>query len=159
MKNIIQFSATILAIVFLGILVSCQKPESNVNWIENFDVASKQAEAKNKYMLLDFTGSDWCPPCIKLAKEVFSQDSFKSYAKDKLILVELDFPRGKKQSAEIIKQNQTLARKYEIRGYPTIIILDSKGKLVAKTGYQSGGPDAYVAHIKALIENAGAKSR
>ena len=167
MKNIIPFVVTILAIAYLGILASCQKPESksvestptydhvaNAIWIENFDLASKQAKAENKYMLLDFTGSDWCGWCITLNNEVFSKDSFQSYAKDNLVLVELDFPQTKKQSDEIKKQNNALAQKYGIRGFPTILILNSEGELVAQTGYRRGGPDAYVAYLKEVIAKA-----
>ena len=128
--------------------------ETHSVWIEDFDKAKKQAKAENKYMLVDFTGSDWCGWCIKLNNEVFTQKEFLQYAQDNLVLVELDFPRGKPQSAEIKKQNNELATKYGVRGFPTILILDPNGELVAKTGYQKGGPVAYIEHIKGLIAKA-----
>ena len=126
-------------------------PSSHSGWIERLDDAKLLAKNGNKHILIDFTGSDWCGWCIRLDKEVFSQEAFKRYAKDNLILVELDFPRNKPQSAEIKQQNQALAQKFGVRGFPTIIILDSNGEFVAKTGYQKGGPVAYVELIKGLI--------
>jgi thioredoxin-related protein len=98
--------------------------------------------------MLDFTGSDWCGWCIKLKKEVFSQEAFQEYAESELVLVELDFPRNKLQSDELKAQNQALAQKYGVRGFPTIILLSPEGELIARTGYRPGGAEAYVAHLK-----------
>lgn len=121
-------------------------------WMTDFEAAKAKAKAENKHMLLDFTGSDWCGWCIKLDKEVFSKDAFKKYAAESLVLVELDFPTPKiKQSAELVKQNKALAKKYAIRGYPTIIVLSPEGELVDQTGYQRGGAEAYVDHIKEIV--------
>ncbi|MGJ8649263.1 MAG: thioredoxin family protein [Opitutaceae bacterium] len=121
-------------------------------WMTDFEAAKAKAKAENKPMLLDFTGSDWCGWCIKLDREVFSQDAFKEYANASLVLVELDFPSKKiKQSEELVKQNKALAEKYGIRGYPTILILSPEGKLVEKTGYQRGGAEVYVEHIKEIV--------
>ena len=120
-------------------------------WELNFEQAQARAKAENKPMLLDFTGSDWCGWCIRLDKEVFSQPEFKAYAAESLVLVELDFPRGKEQSAEIKAQNKALAKKYSIRGYPTIVLLTAEGELIARTGYKRGGAENYVAHIKEIL--------
>lgn len=120
-------------------------------WTHDFEAAKTQAAEQNKDMLLDFTGSDWCGWCIKLVDEVFSKDEFKTYAEANLVLVELDFPRDKsKLSEETIAQNNKLKDDYGIRGYPTIYLTDHKGLPYAKTGYQRGGPEAYVAHLKEL---------
>ncbi|MEO0508446.1 MAG: thioredoxin family protein [Verrucomicrobiota bacterium] len=121
------------------------------DWMTEFDAAAAKAKAEKKPMLLDFTGSDWCGWCIKLDKEVFSQSAFKDYAGDNLVLVELDFPSRKKQSAELQAQNKALAEKYGIRGYPTIVLLTPEGDLIEKTGYRRGGPEKYVDHIRELI--------
>ena len=102
-------------------------------------------------MLLDFTGSDWCGWCIRLKEEVFSKKSFQAYAKDKLVLVQVDFPRKKGQSKELKEQNRTLAEKYGIRGYPTIILLSPDGDFMQQTGYQAGGAEAYIKHLEGLI--------
>jgi len=124
-------------------------------WMTDFEKAKAKAKSDNKYMLIDFSGSDWCGWCIKLDKEVFSTKAFQAYAKDNLVLMLADFPSDKsKQSEEIQKQNEQMKNDFSIRGYPTVFILSPDGKTVAKTGYQDGGPEAYVEHIKKLIAEA-----
>ena len=83
-------------------------------------------------------------------KEVFAKKLFKDYAKDNLVLLLLDFPRGKEQSAKEKKQNEDLAAKFNVRGFPTVLLLDAKGNELARTGYQAGGPENYITHLKAL---------
>ena len=124
-------------------------------WETDFAKASAKAKAEGKHILIDFSGSDWCGWCVKLDKEVFSQEAFKTYAKDNLVLVLADFPRdASKQSAELKKQNEILKEKFGIKGFPTVYVLSPEGETVAKTGYQDGGPVAYVEHIKKLIADA-----
>jgi len=120
-------------------------------WETDFAKASEAAKKDGKPMLLDFTGSDWCGWCMKLDKEVFKKSEFKDYAKQSLILVQLDFPHQKPQSKKLKEQNAALAKKYEIKGYPTIILLSSEGELVGQTGYQPGGAEKYVEHLKSLL--------
>lgn len=120
-------------------------------WMTDFPAAQAQAKAEGKPLLLDFTGSDWCGWCIRLDREVFSQAAFKEFAASELVLVELDFPRGKKQSAEVRAQNEALAAKYGIEGFPTLILLSPAGGVVGRTGYREGGAEAYVEHLKALL--------
>ena len=119
-------------------------------WSEEYDKALAQAKADKKLVLLDFTGSDWCGWCIKLDKEVFSQAEFTEYAKKNVVLVELDYPRSKEQSKEIKAQNAKLQGEYMIKGYPTIIVLNSEGKKVGELGYQPGGPKAFIAELEKL---------
>ena len=133
------------------VLLCCSKTEAT-NWETNFEKASSAAKASGKYMLLDFSGSDWCGWCIKLEKEVFSQDTFKDFAEENLVCVLVDFPRAKEQAEELKQQNLELARKYEIKGYPTIIVLSPDGRTVGKTGYLQGGPWEYARHLKKIIE-------
>lgn len=124
-------------------------------WETDFEKAKAKAKAENKHILIDFSGSDWCGWCVKLDKEVFSKDAFKAYAKENLVLVLADFPRDKSgQSAKLQAQNDKLAKEFGVRSFPTVFVLDSAGKPVAKTGYQAGGPEAYVEHIKKLIAEA-----
>jgi thioredoxin-related protein len=121
-------------------------------WETDFDLAKKRAKEEKKDILVDFTGSDWCGWCIKLKKEVFDQPAFQEYAKKHLIMVELDYPRKKKLPEKEAEQNKKLAEEYEIRGYPTILLLNSKGREVARTGYQEGGPEKYIEHVKELLK-------
>ncbi len=143
----------VISMLMVIVMLCCSKSEA-INWEKDFEKASSGAKASGKYMLLDFSGSDWCGWCIRLEKEVFSQNAFKDYAEENLVCVLVDFPSAKKQSEELKKQNQDLARKYGIKGYPTIIILSPDGKPVGKTGYLQGGPWEYARHLKKIIEDS-----
>ena len=99
-------------------------------------------------VLLDFTGSDWCPWCIKFDHEVLSTDKFAAYAKNKLVLVLLDFPRSRPQSDSLKRANQELAKRFGVNGYPTYVLLSYAGKeLGRQVGYAEGGPDAFIAEL------------
>lgn len=124
---------------------------SHADWMTDFEAAKAKAKAENKPILVDFTGSDWCGWCIKLDNEVFSKKAFKSYAAESLVLLEIDFPRKGDQSAALKAQNEALAEKYEIRGFPTILLIDHEGKVIERTGYQRGGAANYVEHLKGLL--------
>jgi thiol-disulfide isomerase/thioredoxin len=121
-------------------------------WETNFEAAKKKAVAENKALLVDFTGSDWCGWCIRLQKEVFSQADFAKYAQDKFVLVELDYPQKTAQDPALKKQNEQLAQKYQVQGFPTILLMDAQGRPFAKTGYQAGGPSAYNKHLDELLK-------
>ena len=122
------------------------------DWLENYAEALAAAKQLKRPVLIDFTGSDWCGWCIKLDREVFSQKAFIKYAKRDLVLLKLDFPQRKKLSEALQKQNMELAKKFGIRGFPTIVIVDAEGKEIARTGYQRGGAKNYVDHLKDLLE-------
>ena len=110
-------------------------------WSSDFAASMKLAADSKEDLLVDFTGSDWCGWCIKLNKEVFSLEPFKAGVKGKFVLVEVDFPKDKSiLSEDTIRQNKELGGKYEVEGYPTILLCDAGGKPYAKTGYQPGGP-------------------
>ena len=117
-------------------------------WTENFEAAKAQAKKQNKKIVLDFTGSDWCPWCMKLDKEVFSKPEFKDYAAKHLVLVEVDFPEHARQSAATKKQNEALQTKYRVQAFPTIIVLNPAGAKVGQTGYVEGGPKAFIKTIE-----------
>ena len=118
----------------------------------DYKKALAKSKATGKPILADFTGSDWCGWCIKLKKEVFSTPKFSEWAKKNVILLELDYPRRKPQSNLIKSQNASLAEKYGISGYPTILFLDSKGKVIGRYGYDSGGPDKWTARAGQMIK-------
>lgn len=122
-------------------------------WMHDFEAAKAKAAKEGKPIFINFTGTDWCGWCIKLEKEVFSQKAFQDYAKEHLVLVEVDFPRKKKQSAELKEQNKKLDKEYGVEGYPTLYLLDAEGKkLTEDIGYREGGPEAYVEHLKSLLK-------
>ena len=120
-------------------------------WETNYAKALEMAKAQNKRVLLDFTGSDWCPPCMALRKQVFSRPEFRAFAEKNLILVELDYPQRKKQSPELKSQNEKLSSQYGIdeKGFPTVVLIDPSGKVLRQfTGYDGESVAAIVAWIE-----------
>jgi thioredoxin-related protein len=124
--------------------------KAELTWQTDYKKAQDEAKTNNKLVLLDFTGSDWCGWCIKLDKEVFSKPEFRDYANKNLVLVEVDFPRRKPLGVETRKQNEELAGRYGIQGFPTIIVLNGDGKKVGELGYMPGGPEAFIAELEKL---------
>ena len=120
-------------------------------WNDDYEKALAQAKADKKMVLMDFTGSDWCGACMQLDKEVFSKNEFKDYAKENLVLLEVDFPMSKQQTKQLKEQNEKLQSQFAIKGYPTIIVLNSEGKKVGEMlGYMEGGPTAFLAELDKL---------
>jgi protein disulfide-isomerase len=124
--------------------------EAKTTWLTNFDAAQARARAEKKWLLIDFTGSDWCPPCIMLERQVFAQPEFKAYAAQHLVLLQVDFPRRKELSDEQKAANEKLAERFEIDGFPTVVVLDSAGKILGQLGYMRGGPEAFIAALEKL---------
>src|SRR5436190_8244706 len=111
-----------LAVGLLTGLTLLQVRGEDLKWLTDLPKAQAQAKTEKKLVMLDFTGSDWCGWCIKLNKEVFSKPEFAEYAKKNIVAVEVDFPNKKKLDAAQKQANDALAKKYEIKGYPTIIV-------------------------------------
>jgi len=124
------------------------------SWETDYDKALAKAKVENKRVLLDFAGSDWCGPCIEMRKRVFSSKEFGAYAAKNLILVEVDYPQRKKQSADLKKQNEKLGKQYGIdeKGFPTVVLLDPDGKVIREFSGYDGEPSA---EIIAWIEGKG----
>ena len=129
--------------------VLLQAGAAELQWLTSLPKAQTQAKSEKKLVMMDFTGSDWCGWCIKLNKDVFSTKEFADYAKKNLVLVEVDFPRNKKQSAEQKEANKGLQDKYRIQGYPTIIVLDGNGKQLGELGYMNS-PTAFIKKLDSL---------
>lgn len=119
-------------------------------WSDDYKASLATAAKENKKVLLDFTGSDWCGWCIKLKKDTFDQPSFKEYADKNLVLVEVDFPQAKSQSAEVKKQNGALQEQFRVQGFPTLVLLDPQGKVIKQqSGYIPGGPAGFITWLNA----------
>ena len=137
------------ATVCISLGAACSHGESG--WLNDYKRAQQEAKTNNKFLLLDFTGSDWCGWCKKLDKDILSQSQFKDYARENLVLLEVDFPRAKPQNAEVRKQNQELAQQYQVEGFPTIVVLNGDGqKLWQYDGYFPDGPAAFIAQLEKL---------
>lgn len=122
-------------------------------WQTDYEQALATAKSTNKCVLLNFTGSDWCAPCIQMEKAVFRKAAFLNYAKENLVLVEIDFPRRKVIPEKVAKQNERLADQYEIEksGYPTVVLLSPDGKNLGQLeGYGDDGPADIIAWVEKL---------
>lgn len=125
----------------------------NVTWLGDFNTAKNEAAKEHKLILINFSGSDWCGPCIRLRKEILESSTFESYASDHLVLVRADFPRQKKNqlSKDQTKLNEALADKYNAEGkFPFTLLVDETGK-VLKTwdGFPNETPDQFITDISA----------
>jgi thioredoxin-related protein len=122
-------------------------------WRTDWDTAKVEAEQSNKKLILVFSGSDWCIPCIKLEKEIWENSSFIQYAEQHYVLFRADFPKRKKNKLpETIQQlNDRLASEYNPKGYfPLVVVLDTQGKVKGQLGYEKLTPEAYIALIEQL---------
>ena len=118
-----------LPLCLLATVLSAAEPV----WLTDLDAAKAQGVKENKPVLVDFTGSDWCPPCKALHKNVFESKEFAAVA-SKYVLVELDYPRNKPQAPELKAKNAELSKKFGISGFPTVLLIDAKsGEVFGKT--------------------------
>ena len=125
----------ILPIVVAACIAPCFAAEG---WLTDMDAAKKEAAEQNKDLMNEFTGSDWCPPCMQLRANVFSKPDFQKEAQKNFVLLELDYPRSKEQSAEVKAANQKLAEQYGVTGFPTVVFADASGKPFG--GFVGGRP-------------------
>ncbi len=143
-------------ILLLSILLgACSRPPETtatdtLPWRDNLAAAATEARDNNRLLLLNFSGSDWCGWCKRLDAEVFSTPAFQQYAAEHLVPLIADFPRTGNQSPELKAQNQRLLERFQVRGFPTILLFSPGGELIGQLGYQPGGPDAFIRGIEEL---------
>ena len=151
-----MYTVFISLLTLTGIACTQANPASKEGppegWLTNYEQALSEAKEQNKPILIEFTGSDWCPPCMRLEREVLSTDTFKAFAGDSLVLLYVDFPRRKQLSEEQTAHNNNLAKQYGIQYFPTVFVLDSSGKVISQIQYQGGGPDPFIASIKKALQ-------
>jgi len=153
MKNLVVFAA--VALGGASLFGATSTPEG---WTDDYNAALKQAAAEKKTVLVDFSGSDWCGWCKRLDKEVFDTEVFKQGVKDKFVLLFIDSPKDKSKLSEVAKKNnRNLCKKYKVKGFPTVLLLNEKGEQIGETGYQQGGPEKYLQHLDSLLEKAAKK--
>jgi len=133
--------------LFILLLLAAQP-----NWHYDFTQALSEAKNEDKAIILNFAGSDWCGPCIKMTRDIFEKESFISYAEDHLVLVRADFPRSKKNQLDPkqVKHNEALAEKYNPQGkFPLTLLLDANGKVLRTwDGFKSGTPDEFIQQVE-----------
>jgi len=136
-------------IVFCLMCIACVSAQgwAGVNWQTDYASAMNQAASTGKPVILFFTGSDWCGWCSKLDSEVLETDEFARLVGDKFIFVKVDFPLYKPQDPQLTAANKALQEKYDVRGFPALIIVDKTGRQIGVTGYRAGGPKLYADHL------------
>lgn len=144
--------------LFLVVGSFTMQAQEELTWHTDMNKAIEISKKENKPLFLFFTGSDWCGWCIRLQKEVFKTPEFVKWAKEKAVLVELDFPRRTTQAPEIQKQNMELQQVFAVRGYPTVWfakagLVDGKVNLeqLGSTGYVAGGPAAWISGADQIV--------
>ena len=141
---------TAAAFVFALIVAPTSRAEEA--WLTDYKKAQQEAKANKKLLLLNFTGSNWCGFCMQLERDVFSKPEFKEYANKNLVLLTIDFPRGRalqQQPANVKLQNEELASQYQVQGFPTIVVLNGDGREVWHyPGYFPGGASAFIAELE-----------
>lgn len=150
-----------IALLLVTGSLTMQAQENDQVWYSDVKEAMKVSKKSKKPLMLFFTGSDWCGWCIRLQKEVFKTPEFTKWAKDNVVLVELDFPRKKQLPAELQKQNMELQQTFQVRGYPTVWIVNAttnKEKQVnfeqlGTTGYVAGGPSKWLEGANQILAN------
>lgn len=127
-----------------------------IQWEPSFENAKKTAKEKHELILLNFSGSDWCGPCIVTRRDYLESEVFTKMANDNLVLVNADFPRKKKNipSADVVKRNEALAERYNKKGdFPLTLLLDSDGKVLKSwNGKPEASPEQWTAEIKAICD-------
>lgn len=141
----------IISLISFGLSLSAQ------NWQTDFNKAKEMARKQNKKIILVFQGSDWCAPCMKLDREIWSTEEFKTYAATNFVMVQADFPRKKanKPSEEQKKKNEMLMEKYNQQGFfPYVVVFNSNGRVLGNTGYKKVSVSNYIEKLESfeLIE-------
>jgi thioredoxin-related protein len=142
----------------LLIICAMMMLSANINWLGDFNMAKKEATEEHKLIVINFSGSDWCGPCIRLRKEILESSTFVDYASAHLVLVRADFPRQKKNqlSKEQVKLNEALADKYNSEGkFPFTLLVDENGKILKQwDGFPNETPGQFTAEINGFVEKA-----
>jgi protein disulfide-isomerase len=119
---------------------------AKLTWLSDLPQAQARAKAERKFVLLFFHGSDWCPTCVEMQRQVFDTPAFAEYARQRLVLVDVDFPEKQKQNGDLRRANLALKAKFNLSpeagvGFPTLVLLADSGETVfQETGYAGGGP-------------------
>jgi thioredoxin-related protein len=150
----------ILFILFISLSAITVKAQEDMTWHTDMAKASELSMKEKKPLMLFFTGSDWCGWCIRLQKEVFKKEEFIKWAKQNVILVELDFPKRTAQEEAIKQQNYQMQQIFQVKGYPTVWLVNpektAEGKInlsaLGSTGYVAGGPEKWLEGVNSIIK-------
>lgn len=141
----------LILFTFLAVAFHLEAAPAKINWMTSYEDALAQAKSEKKPLLLFFTGSDWCGWCHKLENEVLDTMDFSDEAGQKFIFVLVDFPMKKPLEPKLSAQNKELQKKYDVKGFPTVILIDDQQNQIGVTGYRPGGAKAYVDHLMKMV--------
>lgn len=147
-KVIFSLSSMLLLLVASTQQLQAQS-NSSIQWHRSEQSALEQASHEDKPVVLFFTGTGWCGWCTKLEQEVLHRPEFLQEASRHFVFAVIDFPQHGGDAAQQ-QQNRALMQKYGVRGFPTLVILDSHGNLLGKAGYKAGGPQPYLQNLKQI---------
>ena len=150
-----------LLLLFVSLHSFVVQAQEDLTWYTDMSKASELSMKEKKPLMMFFTGSDWCGWCIRLQKEVFKTEEFTKWAKENVILVELDFPKRTPQDDAIKMQNAQLQQIFQVRGYPTVWLVNpektTEGKInlsaLGSTGYVAGGPEKWLESANSIMKN------
>lgn len=143
---------TLIVILILGMWALPAVAGDPLTWHTDLDQAKAVAQKENKPLFLFFTGSDWCSWCKRLNAQILSQSAFQDYAAKDLVLVKIDFLRYTPMEEKQKEYNNSLARQYQVQGFPTVMLLSPQGAVLGRTGYQDLSPQGYVEHLKSFVK-------
>jgi thioredoxin-related protein len=148
MKNI----ALLFVMVLIFNIFDAKSQQPAEVWLKNYQLAQDSARKCNKLILISFSGSDWCKPCIKLREQILDTQEFMQFATNTFVMVQADFPYRSKLSSEQRAHNEALAAIYNKEGaFPKLVITDVDGKVIYSSGYQDYTPAQYIAMLQSHL--------
>jgi len=138
-----------LTIVLGAILLACSSIIAE-SWTTDYSGGLAAASQRDRAVFLFFTGSDWCGYCQALDREVLTTSEFAAFAEENLVLVKIDFPRRTTLPPGQAAQNEALAKKFGIQGFPTVFIINHQGQVAGRLGYTPGGPADFIGQIRQI---------
>lgn len=142
---------TCVFLLLLSVLFCTEARAARSGWEDDYRKVLETAKKESKYILVNFTGSDSCLPCMKMYRNIFSTKEFRDFAKQNLVLMEVDFPREKRLPFQKEIQNQRLAKEFGVVWFPAIFILSPEGKRLVRFRYMDGGPDKFITSVTRAI--------
>lgn len=153
MKQLATFLLFFFALASNLNLDASSQGNQGIQWQTNYENALNQAKASGQPIILFFTGSDWCGWCNRLEEEVFDTAEFANLSGNKFIFLKIDYPLYTALSPQITAQNKQLKKRYDIKSFPTLVIIDPQEQQIGTTGYRAGGARQYATHLDKLIGN------
>lgn len=134
--------------------LSCWAWAWGEGWLLDWEQARQLSQSSRRPVMMEFTGSDWCGWCTRLREEVLDTPRFKEWANTRVILLEVDLPMFTRQEEPRRRQNEALAKKFQVDTFPTVIFLDDKGQEIGRLEYLEGGPEPWVKAAEKILQRS-----